>query len=110
MRPILGPLSIVRYNQFQSASITGSNASGYSSGQAIAALEAVAQSALPDGYAIEWTGTSQQELEAGGLVQLILGLALVFAYLFLVAQYESFTTPVAVILSVVIAAFGALAR
>ena len=108
VKPILGPLSIVRYNQFQSAAITGSNSSGFSSGQAIEALESVAQSVLPEGYSIEWTGTSQQELEAGGFVLVIFGLALIFAYLFLVAQYESWSTPVAVILSVVIAAFGAL--
>ena len=108
VKPILGPLSIVRYNQFQSAAITGSNSGGFSSGQAIQALEAVAQTVLPEGYTIEWTGTSQQELEAGGFVVTIFGLALVFAYLFLVAQYESWSTPVSVILSVAIAAFGAL--
>ena len=108
VNPILGPLSIVRYNQFQSASITGSNSSGFSTGQAIQALESVAKNSLPDGYIIEWTGTSQQELEAGGFVVMIFGLALVFAYLFLVAQYESWSTPVSVILSVVIASFGAL--
>ena len=108
IKPILGPLSIVRYNQFQSASITGSNGDGYSTGEAIAAMEAVADQALPSGYRIEWTGTSQQELEAGGFVVIIFGLAVVFAYLFLVAQYESFSTPISVILSVAIAAFGAL--
>ena len=63
---------------------------------------------LPEGYALEWTGTSRQELEAGGLVAVIFALALVFAYLFLVAQYESWSTPVPVVLSVVIAVFGAL--
>ena len=88
--------------------ITGSNGAGFSTGEAIAALEAVADRALPKGYRIEWTGTSQQELEAGGFVLIIFGLALVFAYLFLVAQYESFSTPVSVILSVAIAVFGAL--
>ena len=108
VKPVLGPLSIVRYNQFQSAAITGNNSSGFSTGEAIRALEAVAAKALPSGYAIEWTGTSQQELEAGGFVLIIFALALLFAYLFLVAQYESWTTPVSVILSVVIALFGAL--
>ena len=108
VKPILGPLSIVRYNQFQSAAITGSNGAGFSTGEAIAAMERIAGQALPNGYKIEWTGTSQQELEAGGFVVIIFGLALVFAYLFLVAQYESFSTPVSVILSVAIAVFGAL--
>ena len=105
---ILGPLSISRYNQVQAAALSGSNRGGFSTGEAIRALEAVAGRVLPEGYAIEWTGTSRQELEAGGLVVVVFALALVFAYLFLVAQYESWSTPVAVILSVVIAVFGAL--
>ena len=105
---ILGPLSISRYNQVQAAALSGSNREGFSTGEAIRALEAVAGRVLPEGYAIEWTGTSRQELEAGGLVVVVFALALVFAYLFLVAQYESWSTPVAVILSVIIAVFGAL--
>ena len=105
---ILGPLSISRYNQVQAAALSGSNRGGFSTGEAIRALEAVAGRVLPEGYAIEWTGTSRQELEAGGLVVVVFALALVFAYLFLVAQYESWSTPVSVILSVVIAVFGAL--
>jgi HAE1 family hydrophobic/amphiphilic exporter-1 len=108
IKPILGPLTIVRYNQFKSASITGSPGDGYSTGDAIAALERVAKTALPDGYGIEWTGTSQQELEAGGLVAIIFALALVFAYLFLVAQYESWSVPISIVVSVVFAIFGAL--
>ena len=63
---------------------------------------------MPPGYVITWTGTAQQQLAAGNLVIAIFALALIFAYLFLVAQYESWTTPVSVILSVVLAAFGAL--
>ena len=105
---ILGPLSISRYNQVQAAALSGSNREGFSTGEAIRALEAVAGRVLPEGYAIKWTGTSRQELEAGGLVVVVFALALVFAYLFLVAQYESWSTPVAVILSVIIAVFGAL--
>lgn len=108
VRPVLGPLTITRYNQAQSAALSGNVAGGFSTGEAIRALEAVAAEVLPAGYALEWTGTSRQELEAGGLVLVIFGLALVFAYLFLVAQYESWTMPVAVILSVAVAAFGAL--
>ena len=108
VRPVLGPLAITRYNQAQSASLSGNVGSGFSTGDAIRALEAVAAEVLPAGYALEWTGTSQQELEAGGLVLIIFGLALAFAYLFLVAQYESWTMPVAVILSVAVAALGAL--
>lgn len=108
IKPILGPLAISRYNQLKSASITGSPAAGHSTGEAIAALQSVAGNALPNGYRIEWTGTSRQELEATGLVVFIFVLALSFAYLFLVAQYESWTIPLSVITSVIIAMFGAL--
>jgi multidrug efflux pump subunit AcrB len=71
-------------------------------------IEALARLTLPEGYHLEWTGTAQQEREAGGLVIIIFALSLLFAYLFLVAQYESWTIPVAVILSVVVAMMGAL--
>ena len=108
VEPILGPLNITRYNQLKSASISGSPADGKSTGEAIVALEAVAAEALPDGFGIEWTGTTAQELEAGGLVAIIFALALIFAYLFLVAQYESWMLPFSVVTSVVIAIFGAL--
>ena len=108
IKPILGPLSIKRYNQFQSANINATPAPGVSTGDAIPAMEKLAAEALPDGYALSWTGTALQEQEAGALIIAIFSLALVFAYLFLVAQYESWTVPLSVILSVVIAAFGAL--
>ena len=108
IKPILGPQSIKRYNLYKSASISASPAPGYSTSQAIAAVERAAQQALPSGYAVTWTGTAQQQLAAGNLVVIIFALALTFAYLFLVGQYESWTTPVSVILSVVLAAFGAL--
>lgn len=108
VKPILGPLAVTRYNQLKAASLQGSPSSGYSSGEAIAALEKTASTALPDGYTIEWTGTSKQELDAGDLVIFIFMLAVVFAYLFLVAQYESWNLPLAVMTSVIIALFGAL--
>lgn len=106
--PILGPLSIKRYNQFQSASINATPAQGVSTDEAIAAMERAASDALPPGYRLTWTGTAVQELEAGGLVAAIFALAVVFAYLFLVAQYESWSIPVSVVLSVIIAMLGAL--
>lgn len=108
IKPILGPLAIKRYNLFQSAALQGQPGAGYSSGDAIAALNEVASTALPDGYGIEWTATSREEIEAGGLVALIFGLAVLFAYLFLVARYESWSLPASVMTSVIIAAFGAL--
>lgn len=104
---ILGPMSLNRFNMFRAASVTANPAPGYSTGSAIAALEEVATDALPPGYAFEWTGSAVQEQEAGGLVALILGLAVVFAYLFLVAQYESWTMPIAILLTVIVAIFGA---
>ena len=108
IEPILGAPSINRYNQYQSAQITATPKTGISTGDAIAKLEAIAADALPEGYRLSWTGTAQQELEAGNTVYVIVALAIVFAYLFLVAQYESWTIPVSVILSVAIAAFGAI--
>ncbi|WP_424933844.1 efflux RND transporter permease subunit [Amaricoccus macauensis] len=104
---ILGPMSLNRFNMFRAASVTANPAPGYSTGSAIAALEEVASDALPPGYAFEWTGSAVQEQEAGGLVALILGLAVIFAYLFLVAQYESWTMPIAILLTVIVAIFGA---
>lgn len=106
--PVLGPLSIKRYNQFQSANINAAAVNGVSTGEVIAAMEQAAADKLPDGYRLTWTGTALQELEAGALVAAIFALAVVFAYLFLVAQYESWTTPMSVVLSTVIAMFGAL--
>mgnify|MGYP000576370238 CR=1 FL=1 len=108
IKPILGPLSVTRYNQFKTASFTASPATGYSTGEAIAALDFAAKQALPEGYGIEWTGTSKQEQDAGGYILIIFLLALTFAYLFLVAQYESWSVPLSVITSVAIAVFGAL--
>ncbi|MEH6551233.1 MAG: multidrug efflux RND transporter permease subunit [Pseudomonadales bacterium] len=106
-RPILGPETTNRYNLLNSAQISGSAASGYSSGDAVAAMERVAKSTLPPGYTFAWTGMTYQELEAGDLAPLLFLLALVFVYLFLVAQYESWIIPWAVILSVPIALLGA---
>ncbi len=108
LSPTLGPLSITRYNQFASASITSQPASGVSTGDAIIAMERVAETALPEGYALTWTGTAQQEIEAGGVVIYIFLLAFIFAYLFLVAQYENWLIPVSVMLYVFVALFGAL--
>lgn len=108
IEPILGPQSLNRYNMRKSAAIQGNPGDGYSSGEALQAMQEIAARALPEGYVLEWTGTSAQEQEAGGYVVFIFSLAFVFAYLFLVAQYESWTIPFAVVSSVVIAIFGAL--
>jgi hydrophobe/amphiphile efflux-1 (HAE1) family protein len=100
VRLVLGPQLIVRYNNYASATINGGPAPGRSSGEAIAAMQDVAARTLPPNYGYEWTGTALQEIEASGKTTTILALAVLFAYLFLVALYESWTIPVAVLLSV----------
>lgn len=105
---VLGPQSMVRYNNYRSVTIAGGPAPGVSSGTSIQAMEEVSAASLPDGYSFEWTGTAQQEIEAAGKTTLVLALAVLFAYLFLVALYESWTIPVAVLASVTFAVCGAL--
>ncbi len=106
---VIGPQLVPRYNQFTAAQINGEAAPGFSSGEAMAAMERVADATLPDGYGYEWSGMSFQERRTGGQAPLLFVLALLFAYLFLVGQYESWTIPLSVILSVSVAALGALA-
>ncbi len=108
VKPVLGPQSLTRYNQSRSAAITAMTAAGTATGDGIKLLEEIAKETLPDGYILEWTGSTQQEQEAGGFVIIIMSLAVLFAYLFLVAQYESWTIPLAVMLSVTVALLGAI--
>ncbi|UTF61419.1 efflux RND transporter permease subunit [Gilvimarinus sp. DA14] len=107
LEPIQGPVSINHYNLYRSAKITGSPAPGLSSGQAIAAMEHLANTQLPDGFAYQWSGQSKQEIDAGNLVPVLFSLAFLFVYLFLVAMYESWTIPLAVIMAAPLALFGA---
>ena len=109
VRTIIGPQAIVRYNNYRSVTINGSPAPGISSGQALAAMERLAAATLPQGYGYEWTGTALQEIQAAGQTTVILGLAILFAYLFLVALYESWTIPVPVLLSVSVGIAGGMA-
>ncbi|OEF56633.1 efflux RND transporter permease subunit [Enterovibrio norvegicus] len=95
-----------RYNMYRSAVIQGSPAPGYSSGDAIAAMERVAAEMLPQGYQYEWTGMAYQEVQAGNLAIYAFILALIFIYLFMVAQYESWSIPLAIILVVPVATLG----
>jgi len=106
---VTAPSSIIRYNNLRSVVLNGGPAPGYSSGEAIAAMETVARDTLPGGYGFEWTGTALQEKAAAGQTGFILALAVVFAYLFLVGLYESTTIPVAALLSVSVGLFGAVA-
>ena len=98
---------IQRYNMFRTAEISFANAGGYSTGQAIAAMEAAAADSLPQGYAYAWTGTAFQEKQAGSSQAMILGMGLLFVFLFLAAQYESWTIPFGVLLGLSIGVFGA---
>ena len=105
-RIVLGPQTITRYNNYRSISISGTPRPGVSSGTALAAMAAVSQRVLPQSYAFEWTGTAFQEVSASGQTAYILGLAILFAYLFLVALYESWVIPVPVLLSVTVGVLG----
>ncbi|CRY57062.1 putative integral membrane efflux protein [Yersinia intermedia] len=109
LTPSVGAPFISHFNQFPSVAVSGSAADGVSSGQAMAAMEALLAQNLPQGYSYSWSGMSWQEQQTGGQVVLIYLAALVFAYLFLVAQYESWSIPLVVILSVVFAVGGAVA-
>ena len=105
---ITAPSSVIRYNNLRSVVLNGAPAPGYSSGEAIAAMEQLAKTTLPAGYGYEWTGTALQEKAASGQTGFILGLAVVFAYLFLVGLYESTAIPLAALLSVTVGLFGAM--
>jgi hydrophobe/amphiphile efflux-1 (HAE1) family protein len=107
-RVILGPQSVIRFNNFRSVTVNGGPAPGHSSGEAIAAMERLSATTLPTGYSFEWTGTALQEKEASGKTTIVLGLAVLFAYLFLVGLYESWTIPVPVLLSVTVGIVGAM--
>jgi multidrug efflux pump len=103
-----GPEVIYRYNRNRAVQLIGTPAPGYSSGQAVQAMEEVAASTLPAGYSYEWTGTTYQEKEAQGHESFIFGFAAVLVFLFLAALYESWSIPFAVLLALPLGLFGAL--
>jgi multidrug efflux pump len=106
-RVVLGPQVITRYNNYRAIPIQGSPSPGTSSGAALAAMAEVSAKTLPAGYSYEWTGTAYQEVAASGQTGAILGLAVLFAFLFLVGLYESWMIPVPVLLSVPVGVLGA---
>ena len=106
IRVVVGPPALIRYNNVRAVTVQGGPAPGVSSGQALNAMEAVAAKTLPAGYAGEWTDTAFQEKRAEGKTAMILGFAVLFAYLFLVGLYESWTIPVPVLLSVSVGVLG----
>ncbi|HXW28132.1 MAG TPA: efflux RND transporter permease subunit, partial [Xanthobacteraceae bacterium] len=105
---VQGPQTVVRYNGYRGAIVNGAPKPSYSSGQAIAAMERISAATLPAGYSYEWTGTAFQEKAASGRTGVVLGLAVLFAYLFLVALYESWNIPIPALLSVSVGILGAL--
>lgn len=108
VRPVVGPQDITHYNLYRSAEIVGSAAPGVSSGEAIEAMERLAAETLPEGMGYEWTGIAYQELQSGHQAPLLFALALVVVFLFLAAQYESWSMPFIVLLAVPLALLGAL--
>jgi HAE1 family hydrophobic/amphiphilic exporter-1 len=108
LESITGAQTINHYNVFRSIEINGSAAPGYSSGDAIQAMERVSAEVLPPGVGYEWTGTALEEVESGGQAALIFGLGLVFVFLVLAAQYESYIDPAIIMLAVPLAIMGAL--
>ncbi|QLK48210.1 hydrophobe/amphiphile efflux-1 family RND transporter [Vibrio owensii] len=108
VEPIFGPDTLSNYNMFGSATVNGAPAPGYSSGDVVNAIEELAQTSLPSGYSYEWSGMTYQEQKAGNLAPIAFALSLLFTYLFLVAQYESWTIPAAVMMAVPVAILGAM--
>lgn len=102
-----GPGSIKRFNMFNSSVILGEGADGYSSGQAMEIIEQIAREHLPENIGVEWSGLSFQEKQAGGQTGMVLALVFMFVFLFLAALYESWMVPVAILLSLPVAALGA---
>jgi multidrug efflux pump subunit AcrB len=105
---LIGPEQIDRYNSYVSAKVLGGAKAGFSSGEALAAVEAVAKEVLPPGYSIEWTGQAFQEKRTGNASVFAFGFALVMVYLILSALYERWGVPLAVLLAVPFAVTGAL--
>jgi hydrophobe/amphiphile efflux-1 (HAE1) family protein len=108
LHPTVGPEYVSHYNVYGSALINGAPAPGYSSAQAITAMQRAAEEALPADFGYEWTGIAYQELKAGSTAAIVFALALVFVFLVLAMQYESWSMPFMVILSVPLALFGAV--
>ena len=103
-----GPDNLTHYNVMNSVTINGSSQAGVSSGEAIKALDALSKEVLPAGLSMQWTGIVYQQLKAGNLAPIVFGLAVILVFLFLAAQYESWTLPILVLVTVPLAALGAV--
>ncbi|MFO0435478.1 MAG: efflux RND transporter permease subunit [Sphingobacteriaceae bacterium] len=105
---VYGPEQLTRYNMYVSAMLNGEAANGYSSGDAIKAIDEEAKKNLPKGYTHEWSGMTREEIESGNQVIIIFSICILFVYLLLAAQYESFLLPFPVLLSLPVGIFGSL--
>lgn len=108
LEKIYGPEQLTRYNMYNSAMITGESRSGYSSGDLIKYAEQIMKEVLPSGFSYEWSGITREEIDSGNQFFVILGISILFVYLILSAQYESFVLPLGVLLILPIGYFGAL--
>src|SRR5258708_30183912 len=106
LKIVTGPQVITRYNNYRSVTVNGTPATGISSGTAINSMADISNATLPAGYGFERTGTGFQEQHASGQTVIVLALAILFAYLFLVAPYQSWTIPFPALLSVVVGVLG----
>jgi len=106
--PMVGPYNTPHYNMYNSVAVNGTNAPGYSSGQAIEVMEALADTALPEGFGFEWTGLTYQQLKAGNAAPLAFGLSLAFVFLVLAALYESWVMPFMILLTIPLGLLGAV--
>ncbi|HYG19207.1 MAG TPA: efflux RND transporter permease subunit, partial [Ohtaekwangia sp.] len=107
LKRVYGPQSVTRFNLFNSASVNGAAAPGYSSGDAIRAVQEVSATALPANYTVGFSGLTREEISAGGQTTFIVILSILFVYFILAAQYESYLIPLAVLLSLPLGIMGA---
>jgi HAE1 family hydrophobic/amphiphilic exporter-1 len=107
LKRVYGPQSVTRFNLFNSASVNGAPAPGYSTGDAIAAVQEVSESSLPTNYSIDFSGLTREEISAGNQTALIFFLSLMFVYFILSAQYESYLLPLTVLFSLPVGVMGA---
>ena len=108
VKPLLGAENVTRYNLYGAVSINGIPAPGFSTGQAVRAMEEVANTSLPEGYGYEWTGTVFQQIKAGNMAPLIFAMSVVFVFLVLAAQYESWSLPFMIMMAVPLGILGAV--
>ena len=108
IKPMVGPYNIPHYNEYGSVMVNGGPAPGYSSGQANAAMEELAAEVLPDGFGYEWTNLVYQQKEAGNLAPIVFALSLIFVFLVLAAQYESWSMPIMILLAIPLGLLGAI--